>query len=148
MQCRRLIQFPVILVVCVSCSRSPSSIPSHAPENRTNLSEATEARLVDFDSVGSVPGSYFIQFKQVTNGASKASAIAPGIAPTSEANANRVSEALAASVGGKAVMVVFNSKGAGFTLEGVTENAIRNVIAKDPRIDLIAPTKALGPLPP
>lgn len=100
-----------------------------------------DARLVNFESKGRVPGSFVVVFKTQAELAAVpvdgpgSPAISPKVFPVSRNSTAALAEAISKSIGAHVTRVIYLDGGtAEFSISGATDENIRKILAKDPRI--------------
>jgi hypothetical protein len=103
-------------------------------------SSLADARLSGFDSLHRVPGSFYIEFKTgpdlalVPHTGPKAPNVLPHLTPTSKEAVWRLARALCAEIHARLVGINYVLPSAAFITAGASDAAVREVLAKDPRI--------------
>jgi hypothetical protein len=101
---------------------------------------AADARLLGFDSQHRVPGSFYVVFKTDSELASiprtgpNAPKVLPHLNPTSKEAVWRLASALCAQIHAELAGVNYVPPHAAFITRGASDAAVREVLAKDPRI--------------
>jgi hypothetical protein len=118
----------------------------------------SDAKLVGLDSKKRIPGSFFVVFKggsdltMIPVDGQGAPAVLPKVQPISRDSASILATALCATISARLTGVTFFDSGyAAFTVSDGSDEAVRSMLAKDPRIAEIDATftviddeKALG----
>lgn len=99
-----------------------------------------DARLVGFDSPDRSSGSFYVVFKSgaelaaVPRTGPGAPQILPWVFPTSDGSAIRIAEALCSRIQARLSGVTYSPSHAAFVVRNASDAAIREVLARDPRI--------------
>lgn len=112
-------------------------------ESLKSDSTSRGAKLLNFDSTGRMEGAYYVEFKSAADLHKLAGArelktsVLPDLLPVSESAVRRLAEALARSINGTVKHIFMTEQRNAFSLRGVSEEDVRRVLAKDPRIEFI-----------
>jgi len=103
-----------------------------------------DATLANFDSTHRSPGSFYVIFKKEADLASVARTgpdapkVLPELLPTSKETTWRLATALCAEINAGLAGINFNPPHVAFITRDASDDAIRNILAKDPRIAVIS----------
>jgi hypothetical protein len=111
------------------------------------------ATILNLNSKGRIPGESYVVFKSeadlrsVPKTGLGAPTILPDVLPTSMERVRRLASALCAAIQAQVKGINFiNPNAAAFIIKGASDQAVRDVLAKDPRIAEISADIALGPI--
>jgi hypothetical protein len=110
-----------------------------------------DATLSNLDSPHRNPGSFWVTFKSCTELAKLSQAqlqslgVLPSVLPVSEDTLLKLATAMAAQVGGTVESWTYLANGSTFSIKGASDNAIANILAKDPRLKSIDANIMQGP---
>jgi len=105
----------------------------------------SDAKLLNFDAPHRVAGEYYIVFKRsaalaaIPRSGPGAPVLLPNVEPKGETQVRQLATALAKSIDARVGGVILSKAQVAFIIAGASEQKIRDVLAKDPRIDVISP---------
>lgn len=105
----------------------------------------SDAKLLNFDAPHRVAGEYYIVFKlgaalaAIPRSGPGSPVLLPNVEPTGETQVRQLATALAKSIGARVGGVIISKAQMAFIIGGASEQKVRDILAKDPRIDVISP---------
>lgn len=103
------------------------------------------ATITNMDSPGRIEGQFYVEFRspeeirQLAKSADFKPLILPELVPADRSSAEALAAALAAAAHGKVMKMMISKRASAFSVEGVSDEAMREVIARDPRVRLVEP---------